>query len=103
AFETELIALKTEVKVALVHYAPIRATVTGEASEIHAFLGTSRLAEAADQGGATVVFHGHAHNGAHAGRTPGGVPVYNVSLPVLERSGHARPYLLYDVPAPGAA
>jgi Icc-related predicted phosphoesterase len=98
AFEAELIGLKTEVKVAIVHYAPVRATVTGEPPEIHAFLGTSRLAEAVDQGGATVVFHGHAHNGAPAGQTPGGVPVFNVSLPVLERSGHPRSYFLYELP-----
>jgi len=29
------------------------------------------------------VFHGHAHRGAAEGRTSAGIPVYNVSLPVL--------------------
>jgi len=33
------------------------------------------------------VFHGYAHRGAAAGKTAGGIPVYNVALPVLK---HAR-------------
>ncbi len=64
----------------------------GEAPEIHAFLGTDRLAVALDDGGATVAFHGHAHNGPFKGETPGGVMVFNVGVPVLERAGIGRPY-----------
>jgi hypothetical protein len=33
----------------------------------------------------TAVLHGHAHNGSPDGRTTAGVPVYNVSLPLLRR------------------
>lgn len=32
------------------------------------------------------LFHGHAHNGFPSGITPGGTPVRNVALPVIERS-----------------
>lgn len=74
-------------RVALLHYAPIPETVLGEPPEIHAFLGTSRLADALDEGRATLALHGHAHHGAHRGVTKGGVPVLNVSQPVLARAG----------------
>jgi hypothetical protein len=37
------------------------------------------------------VFHGHAHGGSPAGQTTGGVPVYNVSLPLLRRLAPDRP------------
>jgi Icc-related predicted phosphoesterase len=97
ALKNELQGLETERRVAVLHYAPIRATVEGESPEIYAFLGTSRLAHALDEGGATVAFHGHAHNGRLKGKTPGGVPVFNVSLPVLEHEGFGQPYLVLEV------
>ena len=97
ALRNELRGLDTERRVAVLHYAPIRATVEGEPPEIHAFLGTSRLAGALDDGGATVAFHGHAHRGPFKGETPGGVPVFNVGLPVLEDEGFARPYHLVEI------
>ena len=97
ALKNELRALRTERRVAVLHYAPIRATIEGEPLEIHAFLGTSRLGAALDDGHATIAFHGHAHNGPFKGRTPGGVPVFNVSLPVLAQEGLEHPYLLVDV------
>lgn len=97
ALKNELRRLETERRVAVLHYAPIRATVEGEPPEIHAFLGTSRLAHALDQGGATVAFHGHAHRGPFKGKTPGGVPVFNVSVPVLEDEGFERPYHVVEV------
>ena len=97
ALKNELRGLGTERRVAVLHYAPIRATVEGEPPEIHAFLGTSRLGVALDEGGATVAFHGHAHNGPFEGKTPGGVPVFNVSLPILEQEGLGRPYYMVEV------
>jgi hypothetical protein len=49
-------------------------------------------------GGATVAFHGHAHNGPFKGKTPGGVPVFNVSVPpVLEQEGIGAPYYVVEV------
>ena len=97
ALRNELQRLETERRVAVLHYAPIRATVEGEPPEIHAFLGTSHLARALDEGGATVAFHGHAHHGSFKGKTPGGVPVFNVSLPVLEHEGFRQPYYIVEV------
>ena len=97
ALKTELRGLETERRVAVLHYAPVRATVEGEPPEIHAFLVTSRLGAALDDGGATVAFHGHAHNGPFRGETPGGVPVFNVSVHLLEQEGFGKPYYVVEV------
>jgi Icc-related predicted phosphoesterase len=96
--ENALRTLTTEAKIALLHYAPIEDTVQGEPEVIWPFLGSSRLVQPLDTIGATAVFHGHAHHGALEGRTPGGVPVYNVSLPLLR--AHDLHFRLYEVPAP---
>lgn len=83
--ERALARLDTPTRVVLLHYAPIRETVAGEPEEIYPYLGSGRLVEPIDRYGAAAVFHGHAHHGTPEGRTPGGVPVYNVSLPILRR------------------
>ena len=85
--EQALGKLQTERRIALLHYAPIRGTIAGEDPEIFAFLGSSRLEEPINRFRVTAVFHGHAHNGAGEGATSSGIPVYNVSLPVLRKSG----------------
>jgi uncharacterized protein len=97
ALGNELRRLETERRVALLHYSPIRATVEGEPPEIHPFLGTSHLAHALDEGGADISFHGHAHNGTFRGKTQGGVPVFNVSVPVLQQEGFEQPYYVFEV------
>lgn len=97
ALRNALRSLRTPRKLAVLHYAPVAETVAGEPLEIHAFLGTTRLAEALDEGGANVAVHGHAHHGALSGRTQGGVPVWNVSLPVLRASGVKEPFLVVEV------
>jgi Icc-related predicted phosphoesterase len=81
--ERALASLRTRRKVALLHYSPIVGTVMGEPLEIHPFLGSSRLEEPLDRYHVDVTFHGHAHKGSLEGRTRGGVPVYNVALPLL--------------------
>lgn len=96
--ESALARLRTPQRVALLHYAPIQATVEGEPPEIYAFLGSSRLEEPIDRLRATVVFHGHAHGGSLEGRTRGGIPVYNVALPLLRRQAGAPPLRLYELP-----
>ena len=83
-------------RVALLHYAPIPETLHGEPPEIWTFLGSDRLAAPVVEHRPDLVLHGH----AHAGRLQGdleGVPVYNVSVPVMgqdfwvfELSGTAR-------------
>jgi Icc-related predicted phosphoesterase len=88
--EAALAQLDTPKKVVLMHYAPIAGTTDGEVPEIRPFLGTTRLAAPCDAFGALAVFHGHAHHGAPEGRTPGGIPVYNVAMPVLKRLSEKR-------------
>ena len=72
-----------DVRIALLHYAPVPATLQGEPLEIYPFLGSYLLAEAIDSAGANLAVHGHAHRGVEHGVTPGGVPVRNVAQPVF--------------------
>jgi uncharacterized protein len=69
-------------RIALLHYAPITATLQGERAEIWPFLGTDRLAAPLREHHPDLVLHGHAHAGTFQGEL-GAVPVYNVSVPVL--------------------
>jgi Icc-related predicted phosphoesterase len=96
-FESALSKLRTESKVAVLHYAPIRQTVEGEPLEIYPFLGSSRLANPIDRYGVTVTVHGHAHHGAHAGSTITGVPVYNVSYSLMHGMNAEQPYLVLNL------
>lgn len=75
-----------DVRVAVVHYAPVESTLRGERLEIYPFLGSYFLAEAVDSAGADLVVHGHAHGGCERGVTPGGITVRNVAQPVLRRA-----------------
>jgi len=83
--EAALAQLDIAKKVVVMHYAPVLGTTEGEDPEIRPYLGTSRLAVPCDAFGAIAVFHGHAHHGVPESRTPKGVPVYNVAMPVLKR------------------
>jgi hypothetical protein len=50
------------------------------------------------------VFHGHAHHGTPEGRTRNGIPVYNVSMALLQRCWPAQPpFRVVELPAPAAA
>jgi Icc-related predicted phosphoesterase len=71
------------VRVALLHYSPVPATLSGERLEIYPFLGSYLLAEAIDRSGADLVVHGHAHRGSERGVTPAGIRVRNVAQPVI--------------------
>jgi Icc-related predicted phosphoesterase len=79
-----LASLRADVRVALTHFAPVKDTLGGERLEIYPFLGSYLLGEAIDAAGADLIVHGHAHNGAEKGVTPGGIPVRNVALPVIK-------------------
>jgi len=85
--ERGLRELQTERRVVLLHYSPITDTLKGEPEQIYPFLGSSRLLEPIETLGADVVFHGHAHYGSYRGETPGGIPVFNVCMHVLEAEG----------------
>jgi Icc-related predicted phosphoesterase len=96
--EAALARLTTPHRIALLHYAPIRETVEGEPIEIFPWLGSSRLEEPLLRYPVNAVFHGHAHKGAPEGRTQNGIPVYNVSLPVLREAFPDRqPYRILEI------
>jgi Icc-related predicted phosphoesterase len=73
-----------DIKIVLLHYAPIRETLQGEPEGIHVLLGSERLALPIAEHGADLVLHGHAHAGAFDGRI-GEIPVYNVAVHVMGR------------------
>ncbi|HET7586202.1 MAG TPA: metallophosphoesterase [Gemmatimonadaceae bacterium] len=99
--ELALRGLRTPLRVVVLHYAPVQATVVGEPESIYPFLGTDRLAAPIDRFGASLVFHGHAHTGRFRGETPGGVPVFNVSLPILHREGKGSTFYVHEMQVPG--
>jgi Icc-related predicted phosphoesterase len=100
--ETALGRLRTERKVALLHYSPVSETVVGEPFEIYPYLGSSRLEEPLSRYPVDVVFHGHAHHGAPEGRTREKVPVYNVSMMLLQHTFPDRPpFRLVELPVGG--
>ncbi|MEA2381751.1 MAG: hypothetical protein QOH72_1722 [Solirubrobacteraceae bacterium] len=72
------------VRVVLLHYAPTAQTLHGEPQTIWTMLGSDRLAAPIATHEPDLVLHGHAHAGRFQGAI-GNVPVYNVSVPVMER------------------
>lgn len=95
--EKALFRLRTRHRIALLHYSPCRQTLEGEPLEIFPFLGATRLSGPVDQLRPNLAFHGHAHRGTLRGATGGGVPVYNVALPVLRRMEKPVGYLVVDL------
>jgi Icc-related predicted phosphoesterase len=100
--EAALGQIDTQHRIVIMHYAPVADTVEGESPELRPFLGTSRLAMPVDAFGAQAVFHGHAHHGALEGRTPKGIPVYNVAMPVLRKAFGDRRFRVLDIEPPEA-
>ena len=97
--EAAFARLRTSQLIALLHYSPIQQTVEGEPLEIYPFLGSSRLEEPIGRYPVSLVVHGHAHRGQLEGTTKNGVPVYNVSMPLLTRtSGDRPPFRVFEVP-----
>lgn len=92
ALERALSGVEADHKIALMHYAPIEATLVGEREEVWPFLGSYLLAQAVDRAGADLCIHGHAHGGSEKGQTPGGVPVRNVAQAVIKKA-----YALYEL------
>jgi len=95
--ENQLRQLRTERSVAVLHYSPITGTIEGEPPAIFQYLGSQRLAEPIDRfEHVKAVVHGHAHHGTYEGRTPRGIPVYNVAQFVVKPL-FGRPYALIEV------
>lgn len=84
-------------KIALLHYSPIKETIAGEPEVLYPFLGCSRLAEPLSRRGVVAAFHGHAHIGQLQGEASGGVKVFNVARPVLQKAGYELPYFLFEI------
>jgi len=95
--ERAMSQLRTPKRVVILHYAPVLATVQGEAFEIYPYLGSSRLAEVVDRHGANLVLHGHAHHGSLNGTTTGGVPVHNVAITLLQAQDSGIAYRIFEI------
>ena len=95
--ERAMSQLRTNKRVVVLHYAPIAATILGEAQEIYPYLGSSRLAEVVDRHGADLIVHGHAHHGTLDGRTTAGIPVHNVAITLLQAQQPATAYRIFEV------
>ncbi len=101
--ERALSRLKTRHRIALLHYAPIRETVTGEDPEIFPFLGSTRLEGPLNRFQVDAAFHGHAHNGKLEGHTSTGVPVFNVAPAILKKAGRGPCFIFQPLAAPQTA
>jgi Icc-related predicted phosphoesterase len=96
--ETALARLRSVTRIALLHYSPVVSTVEGEPLEIYPFLGSTRLEEPLARYQVEAVFHGHAHHGQSEGKLTSGAPVFNVSLPLLQRTQPDQPFRLFTAP-----
>lgn len=81
------------VRIALLHYSPIEATLVGEPERLWLVLGADRLAGPIRDHRPDLVVHGHAHRGSFEGDIEG-VPVYNVAVHVM-----GREFWIFDVGA----
>src|SRR5436305_2646964 len=81
------------IRIALLPYSPTCETLEGEDPYLWPALGTDQLAAPIHRHKPHLVFHAHAHEGAHRGQV-GGVPVLNVSAQVI-----GRPLALVDLAA----
>jgi Icc-related predicted phosphoesterase len=85
ALDTGLREIATcSIRLAVLHYSPVEATLEGEPREIFPFLGSDRLAAPILEHGPDLVVHGHAHDGSAEGLI-GSTPIHNVSQPVIGR------------------
>jgi Icc-related predicted phosphoesterase len=85
-----------DVRIVLLHYAPVVDTLEGEPVGIHTYLGSERLATPIAENGADLVLHGHAHAGSFEGAI-GDIPVYNVAVHVTGRN-----FWIFELDAGGA-
>jgi uncharacterized protein len=74
-----------DLRIVLLHYAPVAGTLEGEPPGIHTYLGSERLATPIAEYGADLVLHGHAHAGSFDACI-GDIPVYNVAVHVTGRN-----------------
>jgi Icc-related predicted phosphoesterase len=92
-----LAQLQTPVKIAIMHYAPIKETVVGEPEAIFPFLGSSRLGRVLERHKPALALHGHAHHGSFSAEAGSGVKVCNVALPILRKRKEPHPFTFFVV------
>ncbi len=92
-----LAQLHTPVKIAIMHYAPIKETVIGEPEPIFPFLGSSRLQRPLDRHKPALALHGHAHKGTFTAESSTGTKVYNVALHLLRGRGEEHPFVIFTL------
>jgi Icc-related predicted phosphoesterase len=73
------------IRIVLLHYSPALGTLEGEPESILSMLGSHRLGVPIAEHAPDLVVHGHAHEGSFEAEL-GGVPVYNVAIPVTGRN-----------------
>ena len=83
------------VRIALLHYSPVEATLVGEPERLWLVLGADRLAGPIRDHRPDLVVHGHAHRGSFEGDVDG-VPVYNVAVHVI-----GREFWVFELPCDG--
>jgi len=83
------------VRIALLHYSPVEATLEGEPERLWLVLGADRLAGPIRDHRPDLVVHGHAHRGSFEGDVDG-VPVYNVAVHVM-----GREFWVFELPCDG--
>jgi Icc-related predicted phosphoesterase len=71
-------------RIGLLHYSPVEATLVGEPERLWLVLGADRLAGPVRRHRPDLVVHGHAHHGSFQGEVDG-VPIYNVAVHVMGR------------------
>ncbi|HVZ67263.1 MAG TPA: metallophosphoesterase [Patescibacteria group bacterium] len=97
ALENQIKQIEADKKVVVMHYSPTRETLVGEPLEIYPFLGSSRFIDPIDNLEVSLVFHGHAHHGTHLGKTPKGIPVYNVAYPIMQKENPDFPFAIVEI------
>jgi Icc-related predicted phosphoesterase len=85
ALERALLSLDADMRIATLHFAPTTTTLGREPLAKYWMLGNCELGVVLDRRSPDLVVHGHAHLGTLKGRTPGGIPVRNVALPIVGR------------------
>ena len=75
---------RADLRIVLLHYAPVVETLEGEPAGIHSMLGSARLAIPIAEYQPDLVLHGHAHSGSFEG-VIGPTPVYNDAVHVTGR------------------
>jgi Icc-related predicted phosphoesterase len=92
-----LAQLRTPIKIAITHYAPIKETVIGEPEPIFPFLGSSRLQRALDRHKPNLALHGHAHKGTFSAESSTGTRICNVALHLLRERGEEHPFTIFHL------